>query len=215
MKKFWLSCLILFCSCVPLHAYNFTYINSPHPMVMGRVQKVYVDNAFGNDIVSIQDALNQWQYALHGYIIFDMQVVDVVHGSLEPMKDANAGKAWIFLKIDSNNALVSFQDRTEFRAFAFVEKIGGNTMYVVRDRINDGNVRGLVMHEVGHLLGAEHRKGQDNLMNPFYYDYDTQCVDKLTLEQVAKYQHIPIDNMNYCVYLNDGVEETVIVKYIN
>ena len=204
----WFLCLLLSIfssSCFLPHTYSFTYVNSAHQRAMSpvRIQKIYLDSAFGDaDAVAIQDALDRWRYALNGYLDFKTIAVDVVHGSLDPLKEANSGKAWIFLKIDSQNPLVVFHDKPEVKSLAFVEKIGGNTLYLVRDRVNNENVRGVIMHEVGHLLGAEHRR-DENLMQPLYDDANSQCIDKETLQQVAEYQHIPTENMNYCVYLND------------
>lgn len=206
-------------SCFLPHTYHFAYVNSAHHRDESpvRVQKIYIDKEFGYaDAVSIQDALDRWRYALNGYVEFKTETVDVVHGSLDPFKEARDGKAWLFLKIDSHNALVDFHDRPEHLALAFVERIGGNVMYIVRDRISNDSVRGVTMHEIGHLLGAEHKWDDENLMHPSYNDSDTQCIDKETLEQVAVYQHIPVGNMNYCVYTNDEKDNTrVIIRYVD
>jgi hypothetical protein len=218
MKKsgfVWFLCLLLsICSlsCFLPRTYSFAYVNSSHSRVhsQGRIQKIYIDKDFGNaDAVAIQDALNQWSYALNGYIEFQTITVDLVHGSMEPLRESERGEAWLLMKIDSNNPLVVFHDKPEHPALAFCEAIGGHHLYLIRDRIPNENVRGVVMHEVGHLLGAEHRWG-DGLMNPAYHESVSQCIDKDTLTQVAAYQHLPVENMNYCIYNDDkGQSETV------
>lgn len=210
--------LCISCSCSLPRTYSFTYINSAHLRTESQVKirKIYVDSAFGDaDAVAIQDALNQWRYALNGYYDFKTITIDVVHGSLEPLKEATSGRAWIFLKIDSQNPLVVFHDTSQMKSLAFVEKIGGSILYMVRDRVNNESVRGVMMHEIGHLLGATHRWDNNNLMDPSYYDSNSQCIDQETLEQVAKYQGIPAENMNYCIYVNDEKDRTIIFKYVN
>jgi len=206
--RFLLLLLLCFlCSCLPPRTYAFTYVNSVHGREthLAKVQKIYIENTFGNaDRVAIREALDRWQYALNGYFDFRTETADLVHGSLDPLKEADSGQAWLFMKIDSKNALVVFHDRPKYLAMAFTDKIGGNLLYLVRDRVSNGEVRGLVMHEMGHLLGAQHRR-DDNLMQPVYHDYNAQCIDQETLSQVAAFQHLPLDNMNYCVYLDEQI----------
>ena len=209
MKKFGyaLFCLLFSCifcwSCIPPHSYAFTYVNSPHQRTKSptQIKMVYIDQAFGeSDRVAIADALTQWEYALNGYMTFKTQYYDVEHGAVDTLRDVVDGRAWMFLKINSTNPLVDFHDMPKVHALAFCERVGGSLIYMVRDRVPNDNVKGVMMHEIGHLLGAQHWDEDDDLMNPIYREANSQCIDKHTLQQVSEHLHIPVQNMNYCVY---------------
>ena len=214
MKKFFLA-FICFCSlfisasCSILpHSSQFTYVKSSHqredpPTI---VQKIWIDNAFGeSDMVEIQAAMDRWTYALNGYMTFEMEEFDVINGSLQPYRECFNGKAWCFMKINHTSSMLIGQDHSEtgIHVLAFTDRVGGHLLYVVRDRIMNEQMKGLMMHEVGHLLGANHIDEDSDLMAPIFTNENTQCVDKHTLEQVAQFEHFPVNNMNYCIYIND------------
>ena len=101
--------------------------------------------------------------------------------------------AWVIMRIDSHSELVGSRS-----VGAWADKIGGNKVWVVRDRVSNGMIGGVVMHEIGHLLGAGHlRRG---LMMPGYDKDWMQCVDYSTVKAVGKYHGIGINQLNYCVY---------------
>jgi predicted Zn-dependent protease len=179
--------------------------SSAYQTVPQRVIPVWIDNNFGQaDLLSIQDALDQWSFALNGYLVFRVESTHF-DMQIEPMQAAQDGKAWLILKIARNNRLTKYHDDKQpfgHIALAFTDRIGGNTLYLVRDRLDNDQVRGIMMHEMGHLLGAEHHMGDGILMNPQYNSNNAQCVDYDTLKQVALYQHLEISKLNYCQYLS-------------
>jgi hypothetical protein len=195
---------LCFLSCSPWHT-SFSYIRSPapHQEIAQRQIPIWIDKNFGDaDQISLQTAIDQWNYALNGYIVlqvastgFDMETY--------PMLEARAGRGWLFLKINSDNAIVAFHDRPHVTTLAVVDNIGGNTLYLIRDRVQNDQVTGLAMHEMGHLLGARHVEG-DDLMTPIYNSDDYRCIDYLTIKQVATFQHLPLENLNYCVLYTDS-----------
>jgi len=219
VKKSWLVCILslLLCisclSCSPLRTGAFAYVNSSHNReeTVSKVKKIYIDNAFGEaDLLSIQDAIDQWTYALNGYMVFDIRSFDPVGGSLVPREEAARGDAWLFMKIDSSNYILAQHDNRPagMVALAFCDYVGGNLMYVVRDRIDNDQVRGIVMHEMGHLLGAKHVNEDADLMAPSYDNINAQCIDRTTLMQIAKTQGFPFQNMNYCIYSDDTMKKS-------
>ena len=189
---------------------SFVYINSLQApaSVPRRVVRIWIDTNFGQgDLVSIEDALNQWSYALHGYLEFKIESTSFDMED-DVLRRVAAGEGWVFLKIDSTNEMVGHQDHGRSKVLAFTEKIGGNHLYVVRDRIRNDFMTGIIMHEIGHLLGAEHQNGEDNLMYPSFRLNNSRCIDKSTLEQVARYQNLPMAGLNYCVYIaGDKIKE--------
>ncbi len=172
--------------------------------VATKVVPIYIDTQFGEaDKLAIDDAVNQWNYALNGYIKLE---VASTHFDMEPDIISQVlikGNGWLFLRIDSQNSIV--HDPTEGKVLAFVNEIGGNRIYFVRDRFSNEAVKGIALHEIGHLLGAQH----DNvyLMKPHYNWYDYRCVDQHTIEEVATYQHLDIKKLNYCVYGYETVSQ--------
>lgn len=211
MKKSFLAFICLcflsiLCSCSILpHSSQFQYVKSTHAAVdpPGIIQKIWIDNSFGDaDAVEIQAGLDRWTFALNGYMTFETQEFDVVNSSLEPYQECFEGKAWCFIKINHTSNMLIGRDHPEAgtHVLAFCDRIGGHLLYYVRDRVDNNQMKGLTMHEIGHLLGAHHIDEDSDLMAPMFTIQNTQCIDQHTLEQVAVWNHFPIDNMNYCVY---------------
>lgn len=211
MKRFLLTIVLALCLVIGCmgHANEFNYINSggysPVPL---KVIHIYMDKDFGEaDKVAIDDAITQWNYALNGYIKlqvvtyrFDMEV--------DSIKKCILGNCWLIMKTDSNNPMVSFLDSIKggkSNTLAWVNEIGGNRMWMIRDRIYNRWVTGIALHEMGHLLGARH----DNvyLMQPMFNWERARCVDYDALRLVASYQHLPMEKLNYCVYGTLGLSK--------
>jgi hypothetical protein len=182
--------------------YYYVKAGSYSPIALREID-IWVDRDFGGaDRISITDAIIQWNFALNGYVKlkvisydFDMQE--------EVLEKVMHGGGWLILKIDSRNAMVHDSDKA--MTLAFADSIGGNRLYIIRDRIDNAWVTGIVMHEIGHLLGARHDKAY--LMQPHYHWGESRCVDYGSLVLVAAYQHLPIERLNYCVYGKEMVTE--------
>lgn len=183
----------------------FRYISVPSYSIEPlKVYKVWVDKNFGEaDKLAIDDAVKQWNYAMNGYVKI---TVESYKFDMEPevLGRAMRGEGWVILKIDRNNPLVAGVDKPakpgekQYYTLAWVNEIGGNRMWVIRDRISNEQMTGIMLHEFGHLLGAEHDTVY--LMQPHYKWEDYRCVDYEALKRVAKWQHLPMERLNYCVY---------------
>lgn len=207
MKRWLLGILVvlgLALGCMGHTVKPFHYISVPgYSYSPLKVYKVWVDKNFGEaDKVAIDDAIKQWNYAMNGYVViqvesytFDMEI--------DVLKRVSNGEGWVFLKIDSSSTLIDDgvkgpDGRPKFYTLAWVNEIGGNRMWMVRDRIANRAVVGVTLHEIGHLLGANHDTVY--LMQPHYNWEDYRCVDYQALVRVAEYQHLPTGRLNYCVY---------------
>ena len=69
-------------------------------------------------------------------------------------------------------------------------------MIVYVDRIGTRDLGGVVMHELGHVLGVGH--GEKGLMAAHYHPTDQQCVDKATIAAVAAQRRLAVDQLNWC-----------------
>lgn len=184
------------CQCAHITNYNGPHHYVRHPMasISIRTIPVYMDANFGNfDKAEIQKGLDQWNYALNGSLVLD--VVDY-NASVDALAIENVEKVngLMFLRIDSLNRLIP-----SYNALAFnYPRVGGNYIYIIRDRMFNDAIKPITMHEVGHALGAVHTDG--GLMNPYYYTYMYQCVDRVAANEVAEYQHLSLGRLNWCYF---------------
>ena len=106
-------------------------------------------------------------------------------------QESKNSPGWLIMKVSEKNSPLEMP-------YGFTDKVGGSRIYLVRERFDNDVVFGLVLHEISHLLWAEHI-GRTGLMSPGYTDINNECIDYPTIEQVAKHYHIPIKELNYCI----------------
>jgi hypothetical protein len=78
---------------------------------------------------------------------------------------------------------------------ACANAIGGNTTYLRRGRY-EKRTKEIVMHEFGHVLGAQHVQG--TLMDATYDDHLYACPDVTTVAQVAAYNKLNLAQLSWC-----------------
>jgi hypothetical protein len=195
MKNFlWILIFVLLgAGCLPRTALHY-YIHAADGHVTEvKYYPIYVDKEFGNaDKVAIASAVEQWNFALNGQV--KLAVIDWDF-MMEPsvLKE----NAWYILKVDHNCKFKPMDTKTDI-TLAWANKLGGNYIYMIRDRMGNDDVRGIMMHELGHLLGTDHVGKY--LM---YYRYDRaryNCVDYASVESVGKSLKLDVSNLNYCIY---------------
>jgi|SRR5579859_2080571 len=194
MKYFILLLLtILFTSCSGGGKYYYTH----HLPSKGPTINIWIDKEFGEqDSLSIADAVEQWNYSLNGQIT--LKIMDERFWMQnEIIERVMNGGGWLILKIDDKSAWV--RGWKGYKVLAFADKVGGNRIFIVRDRIRrQEEVRGIAMHELGHLLGSNHL--DDGLMSVPYSDKDSQCIDQKTVDAVANFRNLNLKNLNHCFY---------------
>lgn len=167
-----------------------------------RVIPVWVDKNFGTaDQLAIDDAIHQWNYAMNGYVV--LKVVDTNFDmEVDKITQQVAQGGWLFMRIRSDNKMIPDQKDKGYWTIGFTERLGGSHMYLVRDRIQNEDVFGITLHEIGHLMGSDHVG--ERLMYPHYSRARFQCIDYDTMKTVAKWWHLDLNKLNYCVDKTPG-----------
>jgi hypothetical protein len=172
---------------------SYQYTLKPVAPYTTRVIPIWIDKTFsGNDMLAIDDAINNWNLVLNGSIKlqpvsyqFDMEPDEIMRAIRE--------RGLLVMKVTSDNSMVDKDTR------AWVNELGGFKLYVVKDRVPTEIMTGIMMHELGHALGASHQTG-NTLMFPYYRKEMYYCIDFATVKQVSDYQKIRLDYLNHCVY---------------
>jgi len=207
MKMLWIFlgalffALTLISGCLLLNSpqegsYRYTEKSEMRAEKAFREIPIWIDESFGEaDMIEINGAVDRWNYALNGYIV--LRVVDT-HFNMEPLKiqEQIEKNGWLFMKIDSKTSFTPPIGEKGFYSIGFVERVGGNHLYLIRDRLGNNEVFGVTLHEIGHLLGSPHVG--DRLMSPHFSVAKNQCIDFLTLKAVALWFHLPLNRLNYC-----------------
>lgn len=191
---------LVFLCCGPTHfRYTRFPVQASFPM---RIIPVYVDEAFGNeDLIHIDDSIMRWNYALNGYIIM---IVISTHASFTPEQktDVYAHHGLMIHKTSSMEPNIPPQKNNELRTIAWTNMINGHEIFLIRDRLTTEDIFPVMLHELAHYLGADH-KNEDGLMNKQYTFYFYQCIDLSTIRQVARFNKINSQDLNYCITCRD------------
>ena len=74
-------------------------------------------------------------------------------------------------------------------------RMGGEVVWMKKGRY-EMDVTGILLHELGHIFGADHVPG--TLMNAAWEPNTYLCPDRLTVMQVAAWQHADLNLMSWC-----------------
>lgn len=173
-----------------VHNYRYT-------RVMGGVTlrsiPLYIDQNMGEaDKVAVQQAIEQWNYALNSNVILYVASWKYT-GEIDEIKQIHQNHGII---IQNLTGLQAVEHNKGERVLAFVNDIGGWVINVIRERIHNDDVKSVLLHEIGHILGAYHR--EHDLMQPIFDPDNYHCIDLDTLKQVAKRQGFDYQRGNYC-----------------
>lgn len=158
--------------------------------------RIWVDKNFGDgDIIEINKAVEQWNYALNGYLKLRIESINFDMSVSEIQRQMALG-GWLVMKIDSSSSLIPVSGGGSW-VLGFVNKLGGDHLYIVRDRMGNSDIFGVMMHEIGHLLGLKHMG--ERLMRSRYGRAEFQCIDYETIFRLVVKWKFPIEGLNYCV----------------
>jgi hypothetical protein len=205
-----LVCLVLYTPGCGSNLYSYSNVSGPDKNYQHYKEiPVYIDKNFEEaELEAILRATSEWNYVLNGHIKLVIKSTDInikearVRGLIAQIRTTDEG--YMILKLNHNDPLLDDIIEEDDGTLAFVNNLGnrGHVMVVIADRIGGKDLRSIVLHEYGHLLGAMHVMAR-SLMFPYYNGRSSyRCVDKITMLQVANYQQLDPDHLNYCITPN-------------
>jgi len=189
--------LVVLHSCIPMDTKPIISYTQ-HPLSQIQVLRkipIWIDIKFNaEERVNIKAGIDEWVKALNGVIELDIvdNFFNMEANKIEKMYKKNG---WLILKINERSEL--FYDTAGQITLGFVNDINGNVVYLVNRRVVTGNLKLILMHEIGHLLGLKH-SGEYLMSAQFNYN-DFICIDEETIQMVSDLYHINKIYLNYCI----------------
>lgn len=131
-------------------------------------------------------AVGEWNHVLNGFVRFDVAApngwrprawdIRAEKGGSPQAPDPAAGQPLSFTQ-------------------AGFASLGGK-MVVYVDRMGTRDLRGVILHELGHVLGLGHETS--GLMSARYSPTTDQCVGRSTAAAIATLRKLPLDGLNWC-----------------
>jgi hypothetical protein len=173
----------------------YRYTDKPSAAAMAvRTLTVYIDHDFNDsERERIGLALRQWNHVLNGFMRL-RPVLLPANASDGATAQLRRPGAWIVAKVDSRHPAA--RDRSALAMT--VGNRGSGFIYVIADRFAMRDLTAVMLHEVGHVLGAGHDP-HGHLMAPVYDRDNGHCIDRAAVAMVASAQRLPLNQLNWCV----------------
>ena len=223
MRRIWVPCLILLIlsvfslQCSSVHYWTYRQGTPPahitHPVII----PVQLDSHFlPSQMEEIKAALTEWNGVFNGQIVLALEThpaqgVDkkthtyptTFDGWKEGQKIVDdyekSNLGWAIFCLPSTDPNLSSEIPSS--TLAYVEGLDEHAIYVIMDRFGTRSLKVVMMHEMAHLLGALH-VNTDSLEYPYSNSNQSDCIDKITVLQVAHVRHLDFNTLNYCVTPN-------------
>jgi hypothetical protein len=148
------------------------------------VQNVYVCLDLPSNVVDEASvAVNSWDKSLKQW----KRMIPVMGGG-NTTDEFDLGCAYLITEVNKPNP-------GDPLAVAWASRIGGRYIYL-RKGYYEEDVEVIVLHELGHALGAQHVAG--TLMHPVYNTITQRCPDVTTVSQVAAFNGLDLAILSWC-----------------
>lgn len=127
-------------------------------------------------------ALLKWDNAIHQW----RHIVIIDHAS--PWMTTCS--KWVH-----ETSIIPKDDSINHHIMAYASTVGGSEVLLIKGRY-EVDVEGIIMHEIGHTLGAQHVPW--TLMNDTWGHGMYMCPDKTTVAQVAAWNQVDISILSWC-----------------
>lgn len=164
-----------------------------HVPVIGNKVEVYLIGNFPNYLEDgVSKSIREWNKALNGHL--DLGIIGHVASLEEAPKDAIV----IIATLSSASMIqASHVENTMAVTYPYGRGLPSALIYLAVDRIPPSSEH-VILHELGHAMGAEDSDNASELMSRKYYPFKEHCIDLPTIMQVSKANHWGKDTLNYC-----------------
>jgi hypothetical protein len=185
--------------------WTYKHVSPADHISNAKVIPIYIDSTFSDEHAkAIKDSIAEWNLVLNKQITLklDSTFVGLIDGQRRLDEVNRTGLGYVIINLEETSPILSGLVEEGDGTLAFVRRFDGHVMVIVGDRIGNRNLKTIVMHEIGHLLGSFHVNIPGSLMMPYYGNDQADCIDKVTVAQVAGYNHLLLEHLNYCVTPN-------------
>jgi hypothetical protein len=190
VKRLLLLLLVALVTCMPMApaVIDSAPVVEKHVIQVHDVQNirtVWIDEEFSQqDVSDIAAAIDVWNTALNRHLYLAPALANF---ELQ-------GLALPGISIFKVNKDCQF--RPIWNALAWADSVGGRYVWIVRDDLEQAAVKPVAIHELGHVLGANHTL--TGVMQPHYLGQQYACIDEETTDQVAGNLGFPMMGMKFC-----------------
>jgi hypothetical protein len=180
VMRLWVAPLLAACAVVVPHY--------PQADTLAIDAPVWVDSRFTKkEKAQVRQALEEWNGALGGYIHFYVQSEAIPKPSADLLVSSSSLVSFgMTVTVDWEPENGPFTDWHP-QYLAWVPKVSQHDIHMVSTRIHDGHYdfRGIVEHEMGHVLGLDHIDTPGQLMSDGI-ENQVMCVDGDTLVRLSR-----------------------------